>query len=94
MCGVDMCDLFLTVVCVAASFSFTINPPLTNFRIVCCHKDHGGSGGFTPVAMMLQILIVLVADPSRSLCVRVFYLGCFGLGFGFRTIGRRELYKG
>ena len=94
VCGADMCDLFLTAVRVMTSFSFTINPPYTNFRIVCRRKDRDGSGGFAPVAVVLQILLVLVADPPRSLCVRLFYRGCFGLGFGVGTVGRRELYKG
>jgi len=65
MCSADMCDLFLTVVRVAASFSFTINPPSTNFRIVCRRKDHGGSGGLTLVAVMLHILFVLVEEPPK-----------------------------
>jgi len=35
VCGANICDPVLTVVGVVASLSFTINPPSTNFRIVC-----------------------------------------------------------
>jgi len=94
MCCADMGDLFLRVVRVAASFSFTINPSSTNFWIVCCRNDRDGGGGFALVAVVLQILLVLVADPPRSLYVCLFYRGCFGLGFGVGTVYRREVYKG
>lgn len=44
MCGTDMCEPFPTATGVVASISFTINPPSTNSRIVCRHKDRGGCG--------------------------------------------------
>jgi len=44
MCGSDMCDPFSAVVGVAATLSFTINPPSTNSWIVCRRKDRGGCG--------------------------------------------------
>lgn len=36
---------------VAASLSFTINPPSTNSQIVCGRKDRGGWGLFVPVVV-------------------------------------------
>ena len=42
--GADMCDLFSAIAGVATSLSFTINPPSTNSRIVCCRKDRSDCG--------------------------------------------------
>ncbi|KEH18699.1 transmembrane protein, putative [Medicago truncatula] len=41
----------VSVVVVAASLSFTINPPSTNSQIVCDRKDRGGWGLFAPVVV-------------------------------------------
>lgn len=44
MCGADMCDLFPAAAGMVASLSLTINPPSTNFRIVCRRKERGAFG--------------------------------------------------
>ena len=43
-CSADMSGLFSVVVGVMTSLSFKINPPSTNFQIVCRRKDRGGCG--------------------------------------------------
>ncbi|AES96043.1 transmembrane protein, putative [Medicago truncatula] len=53
MYGFDRCYLFPVATGVAASLSFTINPPSTNSRIVCRCKDRGGWGLFTTVVVGL-----------------------------------------
>jgi len=44
LCGVDLCGSIPAVAGVAASLSYTINPPSTNSRIVCRRKNRGGCG--------------------------------------------------
>jgi len=93
MCGADMCDLFLKAVGVETSFPFTINPPSMNFWIVCRIKDRGGSGCSRRWSRCFKFCLFGGRPPEVTVC-SVFYRGCFGLGFGVRMIGGRELYKG
>ena len=60
-----VCGPYPAAAGVASSLSSTINPPSTNFRIVCCRKDRGGCGCSRWWSCRFRFCLIWCKTPSR-----------------------------
>jgi len=75
LCDTNRCDPFSTAAGVADSLSFMMNPPSTNFRVVCRCKDRGGCGCSRRWPWCFRFFLFGSRAPM-SLSVRYLYSVC------------------